>query len=205
VKPRAVELPERRVWLRVADAEWDDPLDATYAKRFGGRWNPPESFRTLYLNADPETARLRLEAMLRGSPIRVDDLDDDAYVLVAATLPRNQTCAEAQSDAGLKGLDLPSTYPTDGEGSEVPRSVCQTIGRAVHDRSLRGVSCRSASTSDGRGRELAWYPATTRSHAHAVWNLPLRLGAWRNASTWGQLRLPRQRGLGLRAEAAGSP
>lgn len=198
MKPRTVELPDRRVWLRVADPDWSDPLETTYAERHGGRWNPPGSFRTLYLNADPETARLQLDAMLRGSPIRIDDLDDDTYMLVAATLPRNQSCADAQSDAGLRSLDLSPTYPVDESGSEVPHSVCQTVGQGVHDRSLRGVACRSAATSDGRGRELAWFPATSRSRAHPIWVLPLPLRAWRGATSWADLGLPEQQGTGLR-------
>ena len=31
---------------------WDDPLDPNYAKGYGGRWNPPDSFPTLYFNED---------------------------------------------------------------------------------------------------------------------------------------------------------
>jgi hypothetical protein len=181
------------VWLRVADPDWDDPLSASYAERVGGRWNPPSSFRTLYLSADLETAQLRLDKMLRDSAVRVEDLDGDAYVLVAATLPRNQTYADALGDPRLKALGLPPTYPVDAHGHDVTHATCQSIGQAVRDRGLRGVACRSACTTDGRGTELAGFPATSRSHAHAVWVAPLVLGAWRDASTWGDLGLPDQR------------
>jgi hypothetical protein len=180
------------VWLRVADPDWDDPLSGSYAERVGGRWNPPSSFRTLYLSADLETAQLQLDKMLRDSPVRVEDLDGDAYVLVAATLPRNQTCADALSEPGLEALRLPPTYPVDARGRDVTHATCQSIGHAVHDRGLRGVACRSACTADGRGTELAWFPATSRSHAHPVWNAPLVLGVWRDASTWEDVGLPGQ-------------
>jgi hypothetical protein len=180
------------VWLRVADPDWADPLNPSYAERVGGRWNPPSSFRTLYLSADLETAQLQLDKMLRDSPARVEDLDGDAYVLVAATLPRNQTCADALGDPGLEALGLPPTYPVDARGHDVTHATCQSIGQAIRDRGLRGVACRSACTADGRGTELAWFPATSRSHAHAVWNAPLVLGAWRDASTWGDVGLSDQ-------------
>jgi hypothetical protein len=38
---------------------------------------------------------MQIERMLAGSPVHIDDLDDEGYVLVAATLPRAQTCADA--------------------------------------------------------------------------------------------------------------
>jgi hypothetical protein len=180
------------VWLRVADPDWADPLSASYAGRVGGRWNPSSSFRTLYLSADLETAQLQLDKVLRDSPVRVEDLDGDAYILVAATLPRNQTCADALGNPGLEALGLPPTYPVDARGHDVTHATCQSIGQAVHDRWLRGVACRSACTADGRGTELAWFPATSRSQAHAVWDAPLVLGAWRDASTWGDVGLSDQ-------------
>jgi hypothetical protein len=50
----------------------------------------PHILAALYLNADVLTARAQIERMLAGSPVRIDDLDDDAYVLVAATVPRRR-------------------------------------------------------------------------------------------------------------------
>ena len=100
-------LPNGRVWLRVADPLWTRPLDPSFAAAAGGRWNPPGSFPVLYLNADVVTARLQIDRLVEDQPFTADDLDDDAYVLVAATLPRSQTCADAVSGAGLKALGLP--------------------------------------------------------------------------------------------------
>lgn len=50
--PRTVELPDQRVWLRVADPVWSNPLDPTFAQVTGNRWNASGSYATLYLNAD---------------------------------------------------------------------------------------------------------------------------------------------------------
>lgn len=180
----------------MVDPEWVDRLDPSHACEHGGRWNPPGSFATLYLNADLRTARSRLDHLLEGSPVEVEDLDDDAYRLVAATLPRKQVCADALGDAGLRALGLPSSYPLDEDGKRVPHSACQPIGEAVHARGLRGVVARSAATADGRGRELAWYPATSRSRARPVWDEPRPLGEWRGAEGWSDLDLPDQPDLG---------
>jgi len=130
--------------------------------------------------------------MLAGSPVRLEDLDDDAYVLVAATLPRGQTCADAVTPGGLRAPGLPDTYPKDGSGGDVPHAPCQAAGAAARAAGLRGVWSRSALTSDGWGRELAWFPATARSRARPVWNRPLALGAWRDAARWSALLPPRQ-------------
>lgn len=195
MKPRPFRLPDRRVWLRVADPAWDDPLDPTWAGRLGRRWNPPGSFPTLYLIGDPPTARLQLRRMLEGQPVNVEDLTDDAFVLVAARLPRDQDVADGLTEAGLRALELPEHYPRDEDGRLVSHDVCQPIGEAVHARGLRGVLCRSAAAPDGTGAELAWFPTTTRSAARPVWDRPLDLGDWRDATTWEDLRLPEQPAL----------
>ena len=192
MRARTVRLPDRRIWLRLADPQWPAPLDPSFARQSGGRWNPPGSFPTLYLNGDVGTARMQIDRLLAGSPVRPDDLDDDAYVLVAVTLPSNQTCADAATTAGLQSLRLPKTYPLDASGMEVPHPVCQQAGARIHERGLRGVWCRSACTTDGRGRELAWFPATSRSQARPVWDAPLALGDWRDATDWGDLGLVEQ-------------
>jgi len=190
VTARTIWLEEGRVWLRVARPSWIDPLDASHAARRGGRWNPPDSFPTLYLNADLETAKLQIVRMLDGYPADIDDLEDDAYTLVAATLPRKQVCADAVRDAGLRTLGLPRSYPLDDGDAPVPRTTCQRVGADVHAVGLRGVLCRSAITADGRGREVAWFPATRRSRAKAVWPEPRPLGDWRDAGGWVDLDLP---------------
>jgi hypothetical protein len=191
-----VRLPDGRAWLRLADPEWTDPLDTSYAAARGGRWNPPRSYSTLYLNADFATARFQLARMLAGSPVHVDDLDDGAFVLVAATLPRAQVAADAVSPEGLGALGLPASYPRDPAGGMIDHAVCQQIGNGLHEAGVRGVWCRSACTPDGHGRELAWFPATTRSRAHPLWHAALPLGIWRHAGSeaeleWGAATEPR--------------
>ena len=181
ISPIPRRLPNTKQWFRVADEKWDDPLDPGFAQRFGGRWNPPNSHPTLYLNEDLHTARAQIARMLDGSPVRPDDLDPP-YVLVAATLPSRQVVADAVTAFGLDSLGLPATYPIDSGGNTIQHSVCQPIGSTVKGNSLRGVHTRSAATPDGTGRELAWFPARASSRATAIGD-PLSFSEWWHSHT----------------------
>ncbi|MDT8369132.1 MAG: RES family NAD+ phosphorylase [Longimicrobiales bacterium] len=176
----------------MADPEWNDPLDPRWARQSGGRWNPPDSHPTLYLNADIVTARLQLVRLLEGTPVEPEDLADTAYLLVATTLPRRQRCAVALTPRSIVDLGLPESYPADREGQRIPHSVCQRIGVAVHRHGLRGVLARSAASVDGRGTELAWFPATDRSRARPVWDALRDFGEWRGAERWEEIGLEPQ-------------
>lgn len=159
-------LADGHLWLRIADPSWRDPLNPAYAMRSGGRWNPPGSFPALYVNEDVVTARLNLRHFIAGWPYEPEDLKDDSGpVLVAATLPRNQRVCDAHTPQGIDAVGLPTTYPLDRRGRTVPHDVCQAIGLRARQLGLRGVRCRCAPSPDGAGRELAWFPATIRSHA----------------------------------------
>jgi len=167
IDPLPEGLIDGRSWFRVADEHWDDPLDPSFAQQHGGPWNPPDSFPTLYLNEDIATARAQISRMLAGWPADSEDLDAP-FVLVTVALPRNQTVADAVTDEGLERLGLPTTYPIDAAGSEVPHRACRPIGAAVKLSGLRGAHARSAATADGSGRELAWFPARRSSRARRV-------------------------------------
>ena len=167
IEPVPRRLPNVKHWYRVADEKWEDPLDPGFAERFGGRWNPPNSYPALYLNEDVETARAQIYRMLEGAPVHPEDLDPP-YVLVTATLPSRQVVADAVTDVGLDSLGLPDTYPLDAAGTTIPRSICQPIGSVVKDEGLRGVHALSAATPNGTGRELAWFPARRSSTATPV-------------------------------------
>ena len=177
--PVPIGLLDGHTWLRVAKASWLDPLDTGPAKRNGGRWNPPQSHATLYLNEDLSTARAQLPRMLDGYPATPEDLDDE-FILVRATLPSGQVVADAVTDEGLDALGLPSSYPTYANGRPVRHTACQPIGASVAAQGLRGVRTRSAATEDRSGRELAWFPARPSSKATQVGD-PLPLHQWWDA------------------------
>lgn len=163
---RTETLPEGHVWLRVAEVSWTDPLDPTYAAVRGGRWNPPNSYPTLYLNEDRITARLNLGGFIADWPYEPEDLRaDTGPVLVHANLPARQRVADVHSVSGVAAVGLPANYPLDEQGNLVGHEICQPIGRTVKTAGLRGVRARSARATVGAGRELAWFPATSRSRA----------------------------------------
>jgi len=176
IEPIIERLRDGHVWLRVADESWHDPLDPSYAGRNGGRWNPPGSFRVLYVNEDLETARAQIRRLLEGQPVYPEDLDPP-FVLVAATLPSAQRVADAVTYDGVEALGLPAGYPLGGDGDSIPRSACQPIGAEVEASGLRGVHARSAATPDGSGRELAWFPARMSSRARPV-GAPVPFSRW---------------------------
>ncbi len=166
-------------WFRICGADWEDPLDDTFARDRGGRWNPPGSWRTLYLNEDVVTARINMDRFIGGWPYEPEDLRADAGPhLAVARLPRNQTVADAHTPRGVDALGLPATYPEDHTGALVPHDTCHHIGEQVRAAGLRGVRCRSAQAPHGAGRELAWFPATSRSRAHLVERLTFADWFW---------------------------
>lgn len=166
---RREAVPDAHVWWRIADPSWSDPLDPDYARRRGGRWNPPGSFRVLYLNEDLRTARQNLRAFTARWPYEPEDLrDDTGPVLIGCTLPRRQIVCDAHSAAGLRAAGLPAAYPLDENGTPVPHARCQPVGTRAKAARLRGVRARSAQSRDGAGRELAWFPASGRSIARRV-------------------------------------
>lgn len=169
----AEQLSEVWTWWRIAVRDWNNPLDPSYAAEQGGRWNPPASFDTLYLNEDVVTARLNLRAFIASWPYEPEDLrNENGPVLVGARLPRSQFVCDAHTPEGIRAVGLPKTYPYDARGKAVPHSACQPIGAEVKAAGLRGVRARSAQARDGAGRELAWFPATARSRARPTKRLP---------------------------------
>jgi len=173
-------LPDDHVWLRITRPEYADPFDTTFAQQAGGRWNPPASWPTLYLNFDMATVHAQVRHMFLGRGVDTDDLDDAAPIhLAAATLPHRQRVADVVSGAGVAAAGLDSGYPLDADGHLVPHAVTQQIGVDVHERGLRGVWCRSAALV---GEELAWFPAR-RASPRKYWDTPRPFGAWRFART----------------------
>lgn len=167
-------------WWRISEAGWVNPLDPSYAQAHGGRWNPPDSFPTLYLNEDQVTARGNLRRFITDWPYEPEDLrQETGPMLVGATLPRDQNVCDAHTPVGIAALSLPATYPLDRRGHAVSHERCQSIGQRVKERNLRGVRACSAQIADGIGRELAWYPATAASLARRVQTLRFADWYWR--------------------------
>lgn len=145
-------------YFRLADPGWADPLDGTYAREHGGRWNAPGSFPVVYLNATRSTARANVARKLAGRPFGVEDLaPEEAPDLVATRVPRDRY-VDIVTDEGCTTAGLPATYPRDARGEEIGWDACQPVGRRAWDADASGIACRSAAVAAGKdGEELAWF------------------------------------------------
>lgn len=154
-------------YFRIADPDWDDPLDGAYSARFGGRWNPPGSFAVCYLNRDLSTARANarhlLERRLEGLPITVDDIDPDELPVLIDAVIEEEGFLDIVTDDGCLAVGLPATYPVDATGTGLPWTLCQPIGVSAWDQGQPGIACRSAAeTAPPDGEELAWFQRARR-------------------------------------------
>lgn len=143
-------------YSRVYKPDWNDPLDTSFSRELGGRWNAPESFGALYLNATFAVAAANARWQHAGRAIGLFDLRPERRPrLLVVTLPRARVL-DVVSDAGVAALRLPSRYPWD-----VDRDRCRPIGaRAYRVAAYRGIACRSAAEcrpDHWIGEELAWF------------------------------------------------
>jgi RES domain-containing protein len=147
---------------RVADPQWINPLDPTYSKRVGGRWNPGGTFAALYLNQSIEVskanARRFLTTQLEGSPLSADDFEpSELPVLVATTVPADEFLAVLDAEA-CEAVGLPTSYPLDATGAIVEWTLCQPIGAGAYQAGPGGVACPSAAMNGPvDGEELACF------------------------------------------------
>lgn len=155
-------------YFRVADPSWDSPLDGSHALRAGGRWNPPNSFPVVYLNADVSTARANVALRFEGRPFSPEDLDPgEAPVLVSTQVGANDF-VDIVTDRGCLAAGLPATYPRE-RGRRIPHSRCQPVGQRAWDEGHPGIACRSAARSaPGGSEELAWFQRERLLAATAV-------------------------------------
>ncbi|MFB3739416.1 MAG: RES domain-containing protein [Candidatus Velamenicoccus archaeovorus] len=144
-------------YLRVADPDWVDPLDGSYAAALGGRWNPPGSFPVVYLCATVEVAQAYALRKLEGLPYGLLDLRPHRRPeLVTTEVPASRP-VDVVTEEGCRAAGLPSTYPRDGRGRPVPWSRCRPVGSAAWEQGEPGIACRTAVPVE-RGEELAWFP-----------------------------------------------
>ena len=144
-------------YLRVADPSWDDPLDGSYSKRLGGRWNAPGSYPVVYLNAGLTGARANVRRKLEGLPYGPEDLEPSAAPLLVITEVGTDEHVDVVTDEGCRAARLPASYPW-SDGELVPWTACQAIGQQAWDQGFPGIACRSAAPGTGRDdEELAWF------------------------------------------------
>jgi hypothetical protein len=140
---------------RLAEPAWLDPLDISFSRTAGGRWNRPGSYGTLYLNLGVTMARAQADHRLAGLPYGVEDLDEsEQHDLVEVQVPDGEFL-DCVTDHGLEAIDLPASYPRHPDGRAVEHAECWPVGAAARADGRQGVACRSAMQQAPAGEELA--------------------------------------------------
>jgi RES domain-containing protein len=124
--------------------EWQYSQPGAGARTVGGRWNPPNSFATLYLalSADAAVAELRRLAARAGR--KVDDFMPRHLLELDVKLNAilDLTDAEVATAVGLDETQLQADDAT----------LCQEVGEAAHHLGREGILAPSAT---GAGTALA--------------------------------------------------
>lgn len=172
---KPITEPVAQNWLRVVDPDWDDPVDASFAARTGGRWNPTGT-PALYLCDSSATAQGQVRRLCLDRFLELEDLADDALDMVTVTIPSG-VALDAHTDAGLHAVNLPTSYPLNDGRSPVGHETCQPIGASAYDQGLDGVHARSAAPqAQPHHLELAWFP---RGRAATPGAKRVPFGRWR--------------------------
>jgi RES domain len=129
---------------RLVEPHWMDPLDTSFSKQHGGRWNAPGSYGVLYLNVTERMARIQVEHKLAGHPYDIEDLDPAAQHDLVEVDVAETDALDLVSDDGLRAVGLPVGYPLDADGQQVPHERCYPVGQAAYDAPLPAIACRSA-------------------------------------------------------------
>ena len=140
-------------YVRVADPSWKDPLSGDFARRLGGRRNPPGGFAVVYLNrrGRPGGARQR-RAVLRP-PYGPEDLEPAAAPVLVSTDVEPDEFADVVSDAGCVAAGLPATYPTDSGGRTV--NATRTAAPSAGQCGTRGCPASPAAAPRRQPRPAA--------------------------------------------------
>lgn len=137
---------------RLADPAWQDPLDISFSKVSGGRWNPPGAFGALYLNKTLNMARTQAAHKLAGQPYDIEDLDpSEQHDLVDVVVPEAEYL-DCVTDDGLVDVGLNVDYPA-GANGKLAWASCQGIGQSAFAVGRSGVACRSAAIGAPAGEE----------------------------------------------------
>jgi len=137
-------------YYRVCDPSWKNAADTSYAKRHGGRWNPPGAFGALYLNRTIAVAAANARRSLArefGDAVAFADIRPERRPALHAFTVVDHRFVDLVSARGLRAARLPVTFPLgcDHRG-------CQRLARVLYADGEAGVAVRSAV---GQGEELA--------------------------------------------------
>jgi RES domain-containing protein len=168
---------------RLAEPSSADPLDTSYSRQRGGRWNLPGSFGVLYLNRDLRLARLHVQHKLRGHPYGIEDLDESEQHDLVDVEVAERDWLDCVTVAGLEAVGLPDTHPRHRNGRPVRHVDCQPVGQAAFDDRRHGIACRSAATgASSTDEELGVFDREVETNVQMTGRHPFADWFWGAAS-----------------------
>src|SRR5438105_1296114 len=132
-----------------------EPLSGALSREHGGRWNPPGSFPVLYTFLSRRVARTWVEARLARGGIALSEVQPEALPDLLVLECHLEQLADLATDAGLKEVGLPSTYPI-GFETEAAYPATRPIGMSVYSARAHGVLTRSATATSWEGPVMNW-------------------------------------------------
>jgi RES domain-containing protein len=131
-------------------ANKDDLLTGVGSKTAGARWNPPDSFRTIYTSLEPETALAEVLAYFRYYHFPISTAMPRVIVSFEARLQRVLDLTDGTTRRLLgvsvrRLLDEPWRKLQE-EGRE---ALTQTIGRLAYNEGVEGLLVPSAARKEG--------------------------------------------------------
>ncbi len=132
---------EHEPLYRVVRAGWQEPLDTSYGRARGGRWNAPGSYDVLYTACSRRVARFVALDIFRMAAVTLEDLMP-ATRPALAEIAWQGPVVDAMSEHGLEVAGLPLHYPR-----AIGHETTQALARHWHDDGNEGVACRSASVA----------------------------------------------------------
>jgi RES domain-containing protein len=139
-------------------ANKDDLLTGAGSKTAGARWNPPNSFRTVYASLEVETALDEVLAYFRRYHLPILEAMPRVIVALAAKLQRMLDL----TDGGTRRLLGVSerrilAEPWREANRRGREAVTQAVGRLAYEADLEGILVPSAARNGGRN--LIIFPA----------------------------------------------
>lgn len=150
-------------YYRVCKPEWADCADASYAKRYGGRWTPLGEFGALYLCATVEVAAAVARAQHAGRAIPLFSLRPSRRPQLQSFTVTETRFVDVVTTEGVAAAGLPSTYPYG-----VDHEKCWPVARQAYSSGEQGIACRSAAECGPGfwlGEELAVFDNTSVAKA----------------------------------------
>ncbi len=139
------------VYFRVCDPEWVSPLDTSFNKKWGGRWNPPGKFGLLHLNATIRVAAANARKHFEDEIHTLFDLRPQYRPVLYDVAVRRSEFVDCVTDQGLRDVGLRARYP---ENTSWLRT--RGVGIRAHQNNEDGIASRSAAEMvRDLGEELA--------------------------------------------------